>query len=161
MEKDHITTAGLIPRDYLLVAHASQKWYWPRSYKHAIGVVTETTKRVVHKARLFDTTQDTDYPKTCSTDNPNVFRVSRTANETHIVTVRQRFEWMVSGVRAAWFDYAQGTWKISPQLELIYIARLLMRQHKTKSVSMVTGLNVEKKLQRMIAYHPFGPLGLT
>ena len=62
------------------------------------------------KTRLFDPTDFTHYPKSCSPDNPHVFPSNRTANETHLVPIRQSFENMITAVRVAYYEHTQGTW---------------------------------------------------
>ena len=44
------------------------------------------------KARFFDSTAHSNYPKQCCPNNPHIFPVNRTANETHLVTFRQTFK---------------------------------------------------------------------
>ncbi len=63
-------------------------------------------------AREFDTTQDTDYPCTSSTSqmNPHTFPTGRTVNERYIVTIKQTFEILMNGIKAAFHEYRVGEW---------------------------------------------------
>jgi len=62
-------------------------------------------------ARFSDSTENTNYPTSCSKDNPHIFPVHRTVNESHLVCVRQNFPWLIQGMRAAFYEHTQGEWK--------------------------------------------------
>ena len=49
----------------------------------------------------FNKTEGTNYPNSCSSNNPHSFPPQRTVNETHTVCIEQSFPQMTSSVKAA------------------------------------------------------------
>ena len=69
----------------------------------------ESTGRAIE----FDTTEGTAYPTTCSPSNPHPAPKYRTANERYIRPVKQSFEWMIQGVKFAYYEHLHGDWNMT------------------------------------------------
>ena len=61
-------------------------------------------------AMLFDPVEGTSYPTTSSEDNPYPPPTFRSTQETHIRPHKQSFEWMIAGVRYAFYEHLYGDW---------------------------------------------------
>ena len=64
------------------------------------------------KAAKFDLTEGTDYPTTCSSAhlNEHTFPAGRTVSESSLVTVKQTFATLTSGMNAAFHEFVAREW---------------------------------------------------